>query len=197
MELDLVSSIIIFLSQTTILWWFNFGQTDPWLWFSQSHSSRFIFFLLTLVFVLQWISLHWKILIMLLSQFPMTFLPTQSGVVFFIAQLIHEGHLVLTVLQWSFWRTDSEILYKLAECFNINLKQSCFSDCWKFLSVILVLKNFEEISAIKNYSSVIILFVVSNTLKITGLLINRLYYFEKCGLFSDFQYVMSSSSAVD
>ena len=101
------------------------------------------------------------------------------------------------MLQWSFWRTDSEILYKLAECFNINLKQSCFSDCWKFLSVVLVLKNFGEISAIKNYSSVIILFVVSNTLKITGLLINRLYYFEKCGLFSDFQYVMSSSSAED
>ena len=63
--------------------------------------------------------------------------------------------------------------------------------------MVLVLKNFGEISAIKNYSSVIILFVVSNTLKITGLLINRLYYFEKCGLFSDFQYVMSSSSAED
>ena len=31
------------------------------------------FFLLTLVFVLQWLSLHWKILIMLLSQFPLTF----------------------------------------------------------------------------------------------------------------------------
>ena len=30
-------------------------------------------FLLTLVFVLQWLSLHWKILIMLLSYFPMTF----------------------------------------------------------------------------------------------------------------------------
>ena len=31
------------------------------------------FFLLTLVFVLQWLSLHWEILIMLLSQFPLTF----------------------------------------------------------------------------------------------------------------------------
>ena len=86
--IDLVSSIIIFLSQTTILRWFNVGQTDSWLWFSQSHSSRFIFFLLTLVFVFQWISFHWGILIMLLSQFPMTFLPTQSGVVFFIAQFL-------------------------------------------------------------------------------------------------------------
>ena len=31
------------------------------------------FFLLTLVFVLQLLSLHWEILIMLLSQFPLTF----------------------------------------------------------------------------------------------------------------------------
>ena len=31
------------------------------------------FFLLTLVFVLQWLSLHWEILIMLLSQSPLTF----------------------------------------------------------------------------------------------------------------------------
>ena len=30
-------------------------------------------FLLTLVFVLQWLSLHWEILIMLLSQFSLTF----------------------------------------------------------------------------------------------------------------------------
>ena len=39
---------------------------DPWLWLSQSCSS---FFLLMLVFVLQWFSLHWEILIILLSQF--------------------------------------------------------------------------------------------------------------------------------
>ena len=36
-------------------------------------------FLLTLVFVLQWLSLHWEILIMLLSQFPLTFQSTQTG----------------------------------------------------------------------------------------------------------------------
>ena len=34
-------------------------------------------FLLMLVFVLQWLPLHWEILIMLLSQFPSTF-PTNS-----------------------------------------------------------------------------------------------------------------------
>ena len=32
------------------------------------------FFLLMLVFVLQWLSLHWEILIMLFSQFPLTFI---------------------------------------------------------------------------------------------------------------------------
>ena len=36
-------------------------------------------FLLTLVFVLQWLSLHWDILIMLLYQFPLTFCQTQNG----------------------------------------------------------------------------------------------------------------------
>ena len=35
--------------------------------------SWIYFFLLMLVFVLQWFSLHWEILIMLLSQFPLTF----------------------------------------------------------------------------------------------------------------------------
>ena len=34
---------------------------------------RVSFFLLTLVFIVQWLSLHWLILIMLLSQFPLTF----------------------------------------------------------------------------------------------------------------------------
>ena len=40
-----------------------------------SHSPAFslYFFLLALVFLLQWLSLHWEILIMLLSQFPSPF----------------------------------------------------------------------------------------------------------------------------
>ena len=40
-----------------------------------SHSQALLdyFFLLTLVFALQWLSLHWEILNMLLSQFPLTF----------------------------------------------------------------------------------------------------------------------------
>ena len=42
------------------------------------------FFLLTLVFVLQWLSLHWEILIMLLSQFTFTFCQIQNGMPCFI-----------------------------------------------------------------------------------------------------------------
>ena len=74
--IDLVNSVIIFLSQMTSLRWLTFLLGSQilivllfWIYF----------FLLTLVFVLQWLSLHWEILIMLLSQFPLTF------------QLIHNG----------------------------------------------------------------------------------------------------------
>ena len=42
-------------------------------------------FLLTLVFVLQWLSLHWEILIMLLSQFPFTFHQIHNGMPRFFA----------------------------------------------------------------------------------------------------------------
>ena len=45
-------------------------------------------FLLTLVFVLQWLSLHWEILIMLLSQFPLTFHQIHNGMPRFIAWLM-------------------------------------------------------------------------------------------------------------
>ena len=41
-----------------------------------------------LVFVLQWLSLHWEILIMLLSQFPLTFQETQNRISRFIAWLM-------------------------------------------------------------------------------------------------------------
>ena len=42
-------------------------------------------FLLTLVFVLQWLSLQWEILIMLLSQFPLMFHQIYNGMPHFIA----------------------------------------------------------------------------------------------------------------
>ena len=45
-------------------------------------------FLLALVFVLQWLSLHWEILIMLLSPFPLTFHQIYNGMPRFIAYLM-------------------------------------------------------------------------------------------------------------
>ena len=45
-----------------------------WIPDCDSHSPALLdFFLLTLVFALQWLSLQWEILVMLLSQFPLTF----------------------------------------------------------------------------------------------------------------------------
>ena len=68
--IDLVNSAIICLSQMTLLRWLTFllGPQNVILivllfWIS--------FFLLMLVFVLQWLFLHREILIMLLSQFPL------------------------------------------------------------------------------------------------------------------------------
>ena len=72
-----------FLSQMTLLRWLTFlvkYQTVIlivllfWIYF----------FLLMLVFVLQSLSLHWEILIMLLSQFPLTFQLIHNGMPHFI-----------------------------------------------------------------------------------------------------------------
>ena len=85
--IDLVNSVIISLSQTTILRWLTFllaSQTViltvPLFWI--------YLFLLTLVFVLQWLSLRWEILIMLLSQFPLTLHHIHNGMSCFIALLM-------------------------------------------------------------------------------------------------------------
>ena len=43
------------------------------------------FFLLMLVFVLQWISLHWEIVIIWLSQFLLIFPQTQNEMPYFMA----------------------------------------------------------------------------------------------------------------
>ena len=81
--IDLVNSVIIFLSPMTLLRWLTFllgSQTVILIvllfWIS--------FFLLMLVFVLQWLSFHWEILIMLLSQFLLTFHQTQNRMPHFI-----------------------------------------------------------------------------------------------------------------
>ena len=41
----------------------NFPYLDPWLWLSQFYCFGFCLFPLTLVLVIQWLSIHWEILI--------------------------------------------------------------------------------------------------------------------------------------
>ena len=45
---------------------------------------------------------------------------------------------------------EPELSYILAELFNKCLKESCFPDCWKVLSVVPVFKNVWERSTAKN-----------------------------------------------
>ena len=70
--IDLTNCVTIFLSQMTLLRWLTFL-----LGFQTVILIVLLFwiylFLLMLVFVLQWLSLHWETLIMLLPQFPLTF----------------------------------------------------------------------------------------------------------------------------
>ena len=64
--------------------------------------------------------------------------------------------------------------YILAELFNKCLKESCFPDCWKVSSVVLVFKIVGERSTAKNYCLASLLSVVSKVfekLVIIGLLI--------------------------
>ena len=59
-----------------------------------SHSPALLdlFFFLILVFFLQSLSLHWEILIMLLSQFPLTFQQIHNGMPHFITKLYDYSH---------------------------------------------------------------------------------------------------------
>ena len=94
--IDLVSSAIIFPSQTTLLRWLTFilayqAGVLKVLLFSIS------FFLLMLVFILQWLSFHWEILIMLSPQFPLTFHYIYNEMPRFIALLLAILVLIETV----------------------------------------------------------------------------------------------------
>ena len=82
---------------------------------------------------------------------------------------------------------EPELLYILAELFNICLKESCFPDCWKVLLAVSVFKNVRERCAAKNCRPVSLLSVVNKFFE--KLVNNRLAdHLEKCGLFSDFLY---------
>ena len=70
--IDLVNSVIILLSPLTLFRWLTLLPGLLTLILTVL-LFRIYTFLLNLVFVLQCLSLHWKFLIMLLSQFPLTF----------------------------------------------------------------------------------------------------------------------------
>ena len=75
--IDLVNSVITFLLQTTLLSWLTV------LLGSQTVILKVLlfwiyFFLLVLVFLLQWLSLRWEILMILLSPSPLTFHKIQN-----------------------------------------------------------------------------------------------------------------------
>ena len=85
-----------------------------------------------------------------------------------------------------------ELSYLLAELLNESLKESCFLDCWKVMSVVPVFKNVEERSTAKYYCPFSHLSVVSQVFEkvVNNTIVDHL---EKCGLFSDFHYVFGSS----
>ena len=71
--ITLVNSVIISNDLTQMV---NFPTCIP---DCDSHSPALFNLFFALLFVLQWFSLHWEILIMLLSQFPLTFHHIYNG----------------------------------------------------------------------------------------------------------------------
>ena len=87
---------------------------------------------------------------------------------------------------------EPKLSYILAELFNKCLKESCFPDYWKVLTVPPEFKNVGERSTAKNYHPVSLLSVVTKVFE--KLVNNRIVdHLEKCGLFSDFQHGFRSS----
>ena len=87
---------------------------------------------------------------------------------------------------------EPELSYILADFFIKCLKESCFLDCCKVLSVVPAFKNVGERATAKNYRPVSLLSAVSKVFE--KLVNNRIVdHPEKCDLFSDFQYGFRSS----
>ena len=80
--IELVNSVIIFLSQLTLLKGLTFLDGSQTVILIVLLFSTY-FSLLLIVFVLQWLFLHWEILIML-SQFALTFHQIHKGIPCFI-----------------------------------------------------------------------------------------------------------------
>ena len=75
-----------------------------------------------------------------------------------------------------------ELSYKLAELFNMCLKESCFSEYWKLSLVVPAFKEVGGGSTAKKYYPVSLLSVVSKVFE--KLVNNRIVdHLEKCSLF--------------
>ena len=72
-------------------------------WCHNKNAFWTYFFLLTLVFVLQWLFFHWKILIMLMSQFPLTFHQIHNGMPCFITWLMTSLVLLMGMVFMIIW----------------------------------------------------------------------------------------------
>ena len=94
--IDLVNSVIIFQSGMTLLRWLTFLLGSQTVILTVLLFWTY-FFLLMLVFILQWLSLHWEMMIMLLSQFPLTFHHIHNKMPGFIALLMTILELIGTV----------------------------------------------------------------------------------------------------
>ena len=94
----LVNSVTIFLSQMILLRWLTFLLISLTVTLMVLLFSIYLF-LLTLVFVLQWLFLQWEILIMLLSQFPLTLQKLKTGCPFSLHSLL----LFSCWLGWCLW----------------------------------------------------------------------------------------------
>ena len=115
--IDLVNSVTIFLSKMTSLKWLTFLLGSQTAILTALLFCTY-FFLLTLVLVLQWLSLHWEILIMLLSQFPLTFNHIHNGIPRFTALLMTILVLIgmVFVTTWEIFHGRISLNSKLLLC---------------------------------------------------------------------------------
>ena len=69
---------------------------------------------------------------------------------------------------------EPDLLYIVAEIFNVCLEDSCFPDCWKVSLVIPILRNIGERPMAKNYCPVNLLSVLSKVFEKLNRINNRI-----------------------
>ena len=106
-----VISVAIFLSHVNLLRWLIF-LLGSWTVILTVLLFWIYLFLRRLVFVLQWFLLHWEILIMLLSQFSLSFHHIHNRLPCFIALLMNILMLIGTVFV-IIWDVPWEDIFKL------------------------------------------------------------------------------------